>query len=238
VAHTETTAWGRTDSGKQLNVFKGRMFLHILEMLKKHCAPPADLLDIGCSYGGFLLVARCAGYRVRGFDLVPQAVESVIAQGIPADVCCSVEHLPAVALNSLDVVTCIDSNYYWVDQPAELGHIFRKLKPGGYLAMRVADKSWMVSLGLILRRLHRPTGERAIRAALNDHRFSMPLSSLLNVLQACGFEIAHASPRGAVHSYHTAVGVKLSFLFGALLWHAGVKKCVAPGAVVLARKPN
>lgn len=238
VTHTEKTSWGKGDTGKELNSFKKRMFQSVIGLLKRHCPPPASLLDVGCSYGGFLMEAKKTGYEVRGFDIVPGAVKYVRSQGIPAEMCFSISELESVEDSSLDVVTCLDCNYYWPDQISELSNACAKLKPGGYLVMRVVDKSWLLSFGLLLRSLSRKTGERVIRAAVNDHRFAMPLRSLLTVIQRSGFEVVYASPRGALHSDHTKPLVKLSFAFGTALWEAGKLVFLAPAALILATKPR
>lgn len=236
VAHTKKTAWGREDTGTELNGFKKRMFLSVLNLLNRYCPPPATVLDVGCSYGGFLTEAAKAGYQVRGFDIVPRAVEYVKARGIAAEVCFSISEVDAIKDASLDVITCLDCHYYWPDQAGELRQAYAKLKPGGYLAMRVVDKSWMFSIGLLFRRLSKATGEKFIRAAVNDHRFSMPLPSLLKVIKASGFDVIYASPRGAIHSDRTRLPVKLSFALGTLLWEAKTGIFLAPGALVLATK--
>lgn len=237
VEHMKEIACGREDSGKALNEFKRRMFRSVISLLNKHCPPPASLLDVGCSYGGFLIEAKTAGYDVCGFDVVPKAIEYVTSQDIPAEVSVSIGDLSSVEDNSLDVVTCLDCHIYWPNQYNELTHANRKLKPGGYLVLRAIDKSWMFSLGLELRRFSMALGNKAIRTAINDHRFSMPLRSLLGVIQDAGFEVHYASPRGAIHSDSTRLPVKLSFALGTLLWEAGMKTFLAPGALVLARKP-
>lgn len=236
-AHLKEEACGREDTGRELNVFKDRMFQSVIGLLNRHCPPPASLLDVGCSYGGFLMKAQETGYNVRGVDIIPRAVEYLKEQNIPAEVCFSIGELASVSDASLDVVTCLDCHIYWPNQYTELRHAIRKLKPGGYLVMRVVDKSWMFSLGLLLRRFSMAVGNKTIRNAINDHRFSMPLRSLLRVIQDTGFEVRYASPRGAIHSDRTRFPVKLSFALGTLLWEAGIKTFLAPGALVLARKP-
>jgi SAM-dependent methyltransferase len=237
ISHMEHMPCGKTDTGKQLNEFKARMFRSALALLHKHCPPPATILDVGCSYGGFLLAARKSGYDVSGFDIVPQAVEYVRSQDISAQVSFSIGDLSSSQNGTLDIVSCLDVNCYWPDQRSELEHAFAKLKSGGYLVMRVVDKSWMFSLGLGIHRIAPGIGKRIMRAAVNDHRFSMPVQSLLELLESCGFEIVYASPRGAVHSDQTRWAVKLAFAFGALVWTIS-GRFVAPGALILARKPG
>jgi SAM-dependent methyltransferase len=237
LTHAEGTGFGSERIGRDLNSFKRRMFVSVLDLLKKNCPPPGSLLDVGCSYGGFLMHARDAGYAVSGFDIIPKAVDYVRSQEIPAEVAFSIGDLTALTDGTLDVITCLDCHYYWPNQPAELAHAYRKLKPGGFLAMRVADKSWMFSTGLWLRNVSDGLGEKALRASVNDHRFSMPIRSLLKLIRRTGFDVRYASPRGAIYSDRTKLPVKISFAIGTILWQtSGI--FVAPGALVLARKPR
>ena len=79
-------------------------------------------------------------------------------------------------------------------------------------------------------------GQKLLRRAVNDHRFSMPAGSFLQLLEQTGFRVISATPRGAIHSDDTSLGVKLSFGLGIALWKTlGV--FLAPGAVVIAEKP-
>jgi hypothetical protein len=136
-----------------------------------------------------------------------------------------------------DVISVLDANIYWPNQPGELREIYQRLKPGGILIMRNVDKSWMARIGAFLQHVSPARGERILRRAVNDHRFSMPTRSFLELLQQTGFRVISASPRGAVHSDETSTAVKLCFALGTALWHSlGV--FLAPGAVIIAEKPD
>jgi hypothetical protein len=136
----------------------------------------------------------------------------------------------------VDIVTCLDVNCLWPDQPSQLRQAFTKLKPGGLLAMRVVDKSWMFSLGLAMHRMAPRLSNSIMLESVNDHRFSMSVKSLISVLTSFGFDVTYASPRGAMHSKDTRWPAKLSFIVGSILWSTtGI--FLAPGAVILARKP-
>ena len=236
-AHTQQMTWGDTDKGERLNDFKSRMYTSILEMLKKHVSPHGcSLLDVGCSYGGFMEAAKEQGFDVCGFDIVPQAVERVTRAGMTAQCCGQVRDF-TVQTGLFDVITVLDANIYWPDQPAELSEIYNRLKPGGRLVMRIVDKSWMAGIGAALQRVSAERGEKILRRAVNDHRFSMPVGSFLRVLESTGFRVVSASPKGAVHSDQTSLPVKLSFLVGSALWQTlGI--FLAPGAVVIAERPQ
>jgi hypothetical protein len=94
----------------------------------------------------------------------------------------------------------------------------------------------MATMGAMLQQVAPARGEKILRRAVNDHRFSMPVGSFLKVLEKVGFRIHTATPRGAVHSDQTSLGVKLTFGLGIALWQTlGV--FLAPGAVIIAEKP-
>jgi SAM-dependent methyltransferase len=234
-AHTATRPWGRPETGRELGVFKRRMFRAVLDLLRAHRPPPARLLDVGCSYGGFLLEARRRGYAVSGMDILPDAVAAVQELGMVARVAASVGHLTDVPAGSLDVVTCLDCNYYWPDQPEELRRLRTTLRPHGLLAMRVVTKVWMLRLGLALGTFLPGLAARVKHTAVNDHRFSMPLPSLLRVVRTSGFDVLTVSITGALHSERSRLPVKLAFMLGAPIWHLG-GIMLAPGALVLARR--
>ncbi len=236
VQHTQQMTWGDSEQGAQLNEFKELMYHSILRSICRLVSPAGrTLLDVGCAYGGFLKAAAAAGFRVLGYDIVPAAVRHVQKLGFEAQVCGQAADF-SLTSEPLDVITVLDANIYWPDQPAELRQIYDRLKPGGLLVMRVVDKSWLAALGARLQQVTPAAGEKLLRRAVNDHRFSMPLGSLLGLLENTGFRIVSASPRGAVHSEKTSLPVKLSFGLGTALWHTlGI--FLAPGAVVIAEKP-
>ena len=236
IAHLQNTDYGSNDLGIDVCQFKTPMYDAIVKLLKNASPPPGSLLDIGCSYGGFLVRAQAEGYKVYGSDINPRAVDYVQALGIPAALACSIEEVDLVEDCSLDVVSCLDCNCYWTNQPGELRFAFDKLKPGGYLVMRVVDKSWMCRLALKIRRLAPTLAGYVLQESVNDHRFSMPVRSLLKIIQSCGFEVINASPRGAVHSNKSRWITRASFALGSIVWGTtGI--FLAPGALVLAKKP-
>ena len=236
IAHTQQMTWGDAEQGAQLNQFKQRMYNSILRRLTNLMNPDGKrLLDVGCSYGGFMEAAGKAGFDVRGFDIVPEAVSFVNQNDMVAECCAQVKEF-SLTREPFDVISVLDANIYWPDQPSELKEIYDRLKPGGILVMRVVDKSWMARYGAILQQVSPWRGQKILRRAVNDHRFSMPVGSLIVLLERTGFRIISASPRGAIHSDETSLAVKLSFGLGIAIWKAlGV--FLAPGAVIVAEKP-
>ena len=236
IQHTQQMTWGDAEQGALLNQFKQRMYKAILNQLAKVVSPiDKTLLDVGCSYGGFMEASAGAGFKVSGFDIVPEAVAYVQQQGRAAQCCAQVRDF-SLTEELFDVISVLDANIYWPDQRTELTNIFDRLKAGGILVMRIVDKSWLARIGEMLQQVSPVRGQKLLRRAVNDHRFSMPAGSFLQLLEQTGFRVISATPRGAIHSDDTSLGVKLSFGLGIALWKTlGV--FLAPGAVVIAEKP-
>jgi SAM-dependent methyltransferase len=235
VSHTQAMSWGNETEGLALNEAKHRMFRFVVACAARNKPPPATLLDVGCSFGGFLDRARRAGYQVTGTDIVPDAVDYVTKKlNIPAFACSSVSQIPSTDPDKFDVVTCLDCNYYWSDQRQELALIKERMTTGGLLCMRTVDKSWLFTTGLLVRNVLPAAGAFLIRKAVNDHRFSMPVKSLLALLKELDFDVVYASPNGALHSDQSSFAVKMAFAFGNVL-HRLTGRFLAPGAVIVAR---
>lgn len=229
-------AWGQAEAGIQLNFFKSRMFVAILKRLERLKPAPAHLLDIGCSFGGFLFKARTAGYAVAGTDIVPEAVNYLGTQGIEAQVVSSVRDYRNPPAHGFDIVTSFDCSYYWPNQRAEFTHIFNHLKPGGILVVRAVTKAWMIRFALLIRSLNRKMSDRILIEAVNDHVSSVSAKGIVRVLKEVGFELVDATPRGAVHSNETRFIVKVMFALGTVL-HGLTGILLSPGVVIIVRKP-
>jgi SAM-dependent methyltransferase len=210
------------------------MFETILSSLRRYAQPGSTLLDVGCSYGGFLQLAQKEGYQVRGMDIVPEAVEYVRSRGIPCDRGWSVDELD-VPEASLGIVSVLDCNYYWRSQTKELDAIRSLLRRDGLLVMRVVDMSWAMRIGLWLSRWFPNAGQRLCERAVYDHRVSIPVRSLLRVVQQEGFEIIYTSPGDAMPFRHNSLKVKAAYAIGQLAWRI-TRYNLAPGFVLMARK--
>ena len=236
VRHTTQAAWGRDETGIALNSHKQGLYSAVMGRVLRASPPPGRLVDVGSSYGGFLQLARGAGYNVLGIEILPSAVNYCRSLGLHVENCESVAEVPELMHGAtVDVFTCLDSNYYWHDQLSELQMMARALRPGGTLAVRTIDKAWLVTLGLKLRKFNHARGERLIKFALNDHRFSMPLASFLKLLASVGLTIVYASPRGALHGPGSPLLAKIGFAVGTPMWD-WFRFPGAPGALVIALK--
>ena len=97
------------------------------------------ILDVGC--GGGVTVARLAAMapegKVCGIDYSVESVAASrkanyarIALGQVEILLGSVSHLPFPD-RTFDLVTAVETHYFWPDLAADMGEILRVLKPGG-----------------------------------------------------------------------------------------------------------
>lgn len=122
-------------------------------------APPsdADALDIGCGSGNALrlLGRRCSG-RLAGVDPSPTMVEMARRSNRRAEQDGRLEVLLGSAMqlpyaeDSFDVVTAIETLYFWPDPALGLREALRVLRPGGRLAIALEmtqdaadDPTWL-----------------------------------------------------------------------------------------------
>jgi ubiquinone/menaquinone biosynthesis C-methylase UbiE len=99
----------------------------------------ATILDIGCGGGRTIqeLAAWAPEGKVFGLDYSPTSVEvsrNTNAHEIDAGRV-QIEQGSVAALpfpdHSFDIVTAVETHYYWPDLPANVREVFRVVKPGG-----------------------------------------------------------------------------------------------------------
>lgn len=105
--------------------------------------PGATALDVGCGGGRTIqtLAERAREGRVCGIDYSATSVTvarrtnaAAIAAGRVAIEQASVSRLPYPD-RTFDLVTAVETHYYWPDPPSDVHEILRVLKPGGRLAL-------------------------------------------------------------------------------------------------------
>ena len=101
----------------------------------------APWLDIGCGRGEWLALASAAGYRARGIDANPVAVDCCRTQGLCAEVAGAFEYLRAQPDESLGVVTMfhVVEHLHPGCLLEMLAIIFQKLSPGGLIAIETPN---------------------------------------------------------------------------------------------------
>jgi SAM-dependent methyltransferase len=133
----------------------------------------ATALDIGC--GGGRTIEKLAQHaaQVYGIDYAGGSVaasrahnKGLIAEGRVFVEQASVSHLPFPD-DKFDIVTAIETQYYWPDLPADMKEILRVLKPGGRL-MIVAESYKGARNDVILGPVMKLLGSS--RLSIDDHR--------------------------------------------------------------------
>lgn len=101
------------------------------------------VLDVGCGGGRTLakLAAKARGGAAHGIDYSKESVEAArrtnrraIAEGRVTVQEASVTALP-FPNDQFDLVTAVETHFWWSDPPAGMREILRVLKPGGRLAI-------------------------------------------------------------------------------------------------------
>lgn len=113
------------------------------KMEKQNLKDRLKILDAGCGMGLLLLKMKQFG-DVMGIDINSQAVVLAKKRGLRQIYQASVEKIP-FRDNSFDVVTCIDVLYHQQvkDDLGSLEELYRVLKPGGILIIRVPAFRWL-----------------------------------------------------------------------------------------------
>jgi ubiquinone/menaquinone biosynthesis C-methylase UbiE len=103
--------------------------------------PKSRVLDVGCGGGQTIatLSQIATGGQISGVDYSAESVSASkrhnagrIAEGRVDVQQASVSNLP-FAVSTFDIVTAIETHYYWPNLRADLQEILRVLKPGGAL---------------------------------------------------------------------------------------------------------
>ncbi len=158
---------------------------HITDSVIKHDLHrrSLDILDAGCGTGYNIQHYENAGHRVFSFDLSDDALAGVRKRGIRKVCRASVTQIPYPSeafdlVLSFEVVCQIPVD----DAAVALREMFRVLKPGGSLYVRLPAFEWM-----------RSSHDEAIATA---HRYTKP--ELIRMLRQVGFEIRLASYANAL----------------------------------------
>ncbi|PPD51119.1 MAG: hypothetical protein CTY13_00130 [Methylobacter sp.] len=109
--------------------------LHWLKTLFKYRLPPAKVLELGCSHGGFVRLLQQTGYDASGVEMSPWVVEyGQNTFGVPIFVG-PIEALE-IEQGSLDVIALMDVLEHLPDPEATVAYCLKLLKPDGLLLLQ------------------------------------------------------------------------------------------------------
>jgi len=171
------SGWLGRRAARAMNITHARLTAWGLGFVR--IEPDWRVLDVGC--GGGQTVRTIAGIirtgRVDGVDYAPASVAvarqtnaDLIASGLVAVQQASISQLP-FSDGSFDLITAIETHYYWPDLPRDLREAHRVLKPQGRLLI-IAE----TYKGRRMDWLYRPVMELLLRATYlspDGHRAAM-----------------------------------------------------------------
>lgn len=204
--------------------------LTLLDKLYKH--KRGKLLDIGCGHGFFLEMAKEKGWDVYGLDLCQQAIEYARLRGL---------NVANVGLfekgyqeNEFDVITMFYVLEHLPNPTHYLHEIYRILKPGGTLLLRVPHTTPIVRILKVLR----------IPNKLYDapsHISDFSPATVKTILNNSGFINIHIFIGGTTYPrpfYKMITSVLFGYL-AELLYFISFKKYLLPGVSksTIAQKP-
>ncbi len=109
--------------------------LYWLRTLLKYKLPPGDVLEIGCSHGGFTALLRMAGFVATGLEISPWVVDYARnAFGIP--VLLGPVEDQQIEPCSLDVIAMMDVLEHLPDPVTTLMHCLKLLRPDGVMLLQ------------------------------------------------------------------------------------------------------
>lgn len=169
----------------------------ILEVLSRYAAPGARLLDVGCSFGFFLLAARRAGFQISGIEPDLQAHDyacrllgdDVVRHGVLDGE--SLEPRSADIISTLDVIEHIPP----AEHDAFAATVRQTLTPQGVWVIKVPTTEGLYyKLSDLAVRTYPRAGARLIRRMWQTryeypHLVYFSLRSLTTELERLGFMV-------------------------------------------------
>ncbi|MFQ5512798.1 MAG: class I SAM-dependent methyltransferase [Myxococcota bacterium] len=175
-----------------------RVARHDFELLRVR-REPGRLLDVGCSVGFFLRVAREAGWEVCGLE-VSADTSRIARERYGLDVRTGKLEDDGWDPESFDVVTLWDVIEHLPDPKAALAAVHRILKPKGLLVFETPNIDG--AFPRLSRRLARPLGQWR-HPEPPAHLFQFGTATARRLLETTGFEL--------LETRHERIPIRYSF---------------------------
>jgi 2-polyprenyl-3-methyl-5-hydroxy-6-metoxy-1,4-benzoquinol methylase len=114
--------------------------IHWLRTLLKYRLPPARVLELGSSHGGFVAVMSWAGYEATGLELSPSIV-TLARELFGVTMLLGPVEQQSIDANSLDVIALMDVLEHLPDPVKTIEHCLKLLKPDGILLVQTPNVS-------------------------------------------------------------------------------------------------
>jgi SAM-dependent methyltransferase len=158
--------------------------LYWLRTLMKYKAPGSRLLEIGCAHGGFVALARQAGYDAIGMELSPAIVEYA-RRTFQAPVLCGPMERLSIAPGRLDVIAAMDVLEHFPDPLVDVEKYVRLLAPDGVLLIQTPC---LHRTDLTYRQLVESNDRFPLQLKETEHAFLFNKNSIQEFLRRLGFE--------------------------------------------------
>lgn len=157
--------------------------LHWLKTLLKYRVPPADLLELGCAHGGFVFLARAAGFEAKGLELSP-AIAEFAERTFDVPVLRGPIEQQDIRPATLDVIAAMDVLEHLAYPPTTLRRCAELLRPGGLLMLQTPRYPAPLSLDQLRERGDRfPDHLRVAR----EHLYLFSERGVKTLLKNAGF---------------------------------------------------
>jgi SAM-dependent methyltransferase len=199
---------------------------------------PGALLDYGCSFGEFLVLAREQGWTPSGFDPNEEAVKQGTMKGFDVRPGWEIQAAGFPEKN-FAAITANDSFCFAWDPYETLQLFYRLLEPGGVLAMRLSNKR---TVAAVVRALSPagPTRDRRLSRILQGQFHTISVERLAAILHRMGFERVRVEPWAPTISWRgMSFAARLAYLPPQVLHVLTFGKVnLSPGVLLFAQKPR
>jgi SAM-dependent methyltransferase len=155
--------------------------LHWLRSLLHYKLPPADLLELGSFHGGFVGLAKLAGYRARGLDLSPELARQA-ASMFDVEVLVGPLERQDLPLASLDIIALFDVMEHLQDPRGTLEKCRSVLRADGVISIQTP----CYPEGRTFRQMQKEK-DQFLSLFVPEHLYLFSKSALKRILSETGF---------------------------------------------------